>query len=68
MPWWEMVRGEEILNDKDIGIPEMNKEWRIGCLIQIGYLLENEHGIWFGVGPQAAKGFNDLGPVDGEKK
>jgi hypothetical protein len=57
-PWWEIP--ESILDDE---FKELMKGRKIkfGVLIQVGWLLENEHGVWLGVGPAAAKEFNDLG-------
>lgn len=79
LPWWECIepivsddgikgsiqlKGEEIGMDKD-------RKFKIGAIIQIGWLLENECGVWFGVGPGAQKEFEDLGewkPKKGKKK
>jgi len=63
-PWWEMMPGTEI-NDKDIGDPIPGTPWKFGMLIQVGWLLENEHGVWFGVGPDAKEFFE---VVEKEKK
>jgi hypothetical protein len=58
MPWWECP-GDFVA---DLGIEdairEKSDEWKerrfkIGALVQIGWLLENEHGAWMGVGPSA---------------
>lgn len=57
MPWWEHAPNTEI-TDKDIKIPEMNREWKWGMLVQVGWLIENEHGVFLGVGPTAKESFN----------
>lgn len=43
---------------------ENDRKYKIGALIQVGWLLENEHGVWFGMGLDAANFFNDLGPYE----
>ena len=64
MPWWDCF--SELI-DKPNDLAE-NDEWTdrkyaIGVLAQVGYLLENEDGAWFGVGPDAKQHFDDLGPL-----
>lgn len=64
MPWWETMKDGEIEQVDDMGRMFTEMSGRLckwGVLVQIGYLLENEHGVWFGVGPGAEKGFKDLG-------
>jgi hypothetical protein len=60
MPWLETV-ADTVINAKEIPMPKVNTPWKFGMLVQIGYLIENEHGVWFGVGPKAKVGFKDLG-------
>ena len=72
IPWWqcegELIDAEsakKALKDD----PEAQKEigdwpdrlYRVGVLAQIGWLLENEHNIWVGLGPKAKNYFDDLG-------
>lgn len=66
LPWWEcsgtIIEPEDakktiLQNDED--------EWKdrlfaIGCLVQIGWLLENENGVWLGLGPTAKDAFNEI--------
>lgn len=32
-----------------------------GLMVQVGWLVQNNHGIWFGLNMSAAKQFEDLG-------
>ena len=62
VPWMECV--EPILSDKD-GLGKIlglgDRKFKIGALIQVGFLLENEHNVWFGVNMSAEKQFKDCG-------
>ena len=59
MPWWETVEGSAI-RDKDIGVAEPGIPWKFGMLVQVGWLLENENNVWFGVGPTAKDSFKEV--------
>ena len=65
MPWWEIVNGGEMVQVDELGemITEVagGRLCKFGVITQVGYLLENEHGVWLGVGPKATKHFKDLG-------
>lgn len=64
MPWWETVKDGECESVDEMGqmISEFaGRPCKFGVLVQVGYLLENEHGIWFGMNMKAAKSFKDLG-------
>lgn len=64
MPWWETIKDGKIDEADELGnmISEIaGKPCKFGVIVQIGFLLENKHGIWFGVGPKAQKEFKDLG-------
>lgn len=66
MPWWEAIQDGKIEQVNELG--EMLSEVggrpaKFGTIVQIGYLIENEHGIWFGLGPQAKDQFEDLGEI-----
>ncbi len=64
MPWWETVKDGEVERVDELGQMVSEVAGRIckfGVLVQVGYLLENEHGMWLGVGPKAAKEFHDKG-------
>lgn len=64
MPWWETVKDGQIEQVDDMGrmVTKMSgRPCKFGVLVQIGYLIENQHGVWFGVGPGVEKGFKDLG-------
>jgi len=72
LPWWECEgtlidakNAEQILKDEQ-------DEWSdrlyaIGCLVQVGWLMENDEGVWFGVGPQAKDHFEEI-PATGLSK
>ncbi len=72
MPWWETVKDGEIEKVDEMGqmISESigGRPCKFGILVQIGYLLENEFGVWFGVGPKAATAFKDLGEWKEQRK
>lgn len=64
MPWWEAVKDGEIEETDELGnmiATAAGGPCKFGTIVQIGYLLENEHGVWIGVGPKAAEQFEDLG-------
>lgn len=64
MPWWETVKDGEIEEAGELGnllMEVAGRPCKMGVLVQVGYLLENEHGVWIGVGPMAAKEFKDMG-------
>ena len=72
MPWWECPEENEILDQETIsrGVkfgqiendPWPERMYKIGALIQIGWMLENaETKVWFGVSPNTKDHFEDLG-------
>jgi len=72
MPWWEIP--EDFLDG--IGLASaLQKEKekddfkeraiKIGALVQIGWFLENEHGVWLGVGPSAKESFTEINEREG---
>lgn len=67
LPWWECL--DPTMDESLLPLPaiEAKRKWKIGSLIQIGWLLENEHGMWLGVGPKAEKAFKDLGEAPDPK-
>lgn len=70
MPWWETVKDGEIEVSDDLGnmLTEVaGRPCKFSAIVQVGYLLENESGIWFGVGPKAREAFDDLGFTDHER-
>lgn len=71
MPWWEIPYDEEIIQTELDKIDPDSKDDRrikIGVLVQVGFLLENEHQVWLGVGPKAQEHFNDLGEWKKDEK
>lgn len=67
MPWWETVP-DTAITDTDMKIPEVDVPWKFGMLVQIGWLLENETGVWFGVSSKAKELFNVVEPKVDKKK
>jgi len=69
-PWWEVP--EPIFCNKSIKnmLPDLkDHKWRIGVLIQVGWLLMNEQKVWFGVGLTVSDVFEDVGPwIESKKK
>lgn len=64
MPWWETIKDGEVEEVDELGLmftEEAGRLCKFGVLVQVGFLIENDHGVWFGVGPQAAEAFEDLG-------
>jgi predicted NAD/FAD-binding protein len=64
MPWWETVKEGEVEQVDELGhlIAEVaGRTCKFGVLVQVGFLLENEHGVWIGVGPGAVEHFDDEG-------
>lgn len=69
-PWWEILPEDEIIADKTkiLGDDKFKDSWpdrkfKIGALTQVGWLMENQHGAWFGIGPSAQESFEDLGEL-----
>jgi len=60
LPWWHCDGSlidkpkECLIDDKD---EWQDRQYALGVLVQIGWLIENDNGVWFGVGPKAKEGF-----------
>lgn len=58
-PWWECI--DPIISDKEAGMEfAEGRKFKIGAIVQVGWLLENEHGVWLGVGPKALEHFQEV--------
>lgn len=58
-PWWECL--DPILTEADVPAEVVEKRaFKIGSIVQIGWLLENRHGVWFGVNFTAQDAFVDI--------
>lgn len=76
--WWECPPSEEIADlDEVTGCmvevlmsdgKTQKVKTKIGVLYQVGWLLENEHHVWFGLNMSATDQFKDLGPYKPKKK
>ena len=65
MPWWEcldpLMSDDGVNNSIPIGVSlTKGRKVKVGIIVQVGWLLENEHGVWFGVGPKAEKEFREV--------
>ncbi len=60
LPWWEVL---EPIADQDF-LPMGKTNYKFGMLVQVGWLLRNEHGVWLGVGSSAAEHFEDITPAE----
>lgn len=65
MPWWECL--DPILaDDNDFGAlacgvhQTEGRKFRIGSIVQIGWLIESTEGVWFGVAPETQKQFTEI--------
>lgn len=70
-PWWEMIEPDVILSGKMYDEASKKKRtFKIGALVQCGWLLCNEHDVYFGVGMGVETIFEDLGywPVEQKEK
>lgn len=59
-PWWE-VPDPLYAGKLDDGIRD--RQVRVGTLVQVGWLIQNTHGVWFGVNISTQKQFQDLGEL-----
>lgn len=62
LPWWEchgtiIDKPESILKDTEDDWKD--RQYRIGILAQVGWLLENDNNLWIGMGPTAREAFED---------
>lgn len=68
--WWEMQNDETIVRGNAGNIftstekTENARKWKYGMLTQVGFLLQNESGVWFGVGMSAREQFEEIGDID----
>lgn len=65
LPWWECV--DPIFYNKLDG-KDPEPAFKVGALVQIGWLLKNKHGVWLGVSFSVKKHFKDLGEYKKPKK
>jgi len=71
-PWWEIPPGDDELAVVEMEVEFGNKKHKVptkmGVMYQVGWLIQNEHGIWFGLNLEAAEQFEDLGPYERKMK
>lgn len=67
VPWWEIL--EPILaDDKVNGAVDLGthltegRKFKMGCLVQVGWLLETEGGVWVGVSMRGKECFDEIKP------
>ncbi len=66
VPWWDMMADDILLEGRMNTLDaEANAEQRfkIGGIAQVGWLIENGSGIWFGIGTNAIEHFEKLGEL-----
>lgn len=71
MPWWETIKDGEFEKVDELGkmiSEQVGRICKFGVIVQVGYLIENEKGVWFGLGPSAIDSFDDLGVCKKRKK
>lgn len=57
VPWWEVL--DPIADDNDLGKQD-GRKFKFGSLIQIGWLICNEHDVYFGVNMKAMEMFEEV--------
>lgn len=64
-PWWEIM-SEDVMVEGTVGmvtnLPE-EQRWKYGMLAQVGWLIQNESGVWFGVGTSVAEQMEKIGEL-----
>lgn len=66
VPWWDMLAEDTWIEGRTSMLgPEGNSEQRfkIGTLAQVGWLVQNESGMWFGVGLNLVSEFEKVGDL-----
>lgn len=69
MPWWECI--DPIIDSAtDEAAKKLadGKNIRIGALVQIGWLIENENGVWFGVNMTAQEYFSEVQDAPADRR
>ena len=69
LPWWECLN--PIISDKDVvgsNFLDGGRSFKIGAIVQIGWMLENGNGVWIGTNFGVEKEFEDLGEWAPKKK
>lgn len=62
-PWWECIEPEEYLSDLLTNEVVKTQKVKYGMLCQVGWLVQNEHGVYFGVALDALENFEYLGTL-----
>lgn len=66
IPWFDMLQDETLIEGQlsvlDTRITDSRK-FKIGALAQVGWLVQNEHGIYFGVNMAAMKCMEKVGEL-----
>lgn len=58
-PWWECI--DPILDDKEIGTDQTEgRKFKIGAIIQVGWLIKGKNGFWVGVSLQTKDQFEEV--------
>ena len=66
-PWWEILDPIVALSAEESmtsGLSDVKRQIKMGlgveCLVQVGWLIENEHNMFLGVGLAAQEQFEDI--------
>ena len=65
-PWWDCADGSfpsDVMKDDKDEWPD--RMFAFGTLVQIGWLLKNEHDVWFGANHTIKEYFDEIGEVEG---
>lgn len=69
IPWYEILKDDTILSEKNLGdMTDDGRKFKIGALVQVGWLIKNEHEVFFGVSLEVEKEFKNLGEWKVKKK
>lgn len=64
-PWWEVLKKDELVagDSQMLAIKDdhPDRKFKIGSLTQVGWLIKNDHGVWFGVSLDAKQSFEVVG-------
>lgn len=65
VPWWEIMDGDTLLsgNMEMLEGEPTDRRFKIGALAQVGWLIENRNGVFFGVGPSALEFMEKVGEL-----
>ncbi len=66
VPWWDMMENDTLIEGRLSDIDPSSQDERrmkIGAIAQVGWLIENGNGVFFGVGPNVIEHMEILGEL-----